>query len=114
MRSTTYITLGEVDSEVQQYLRVLCAAGTPVDSAIVFASAKGIVMTKDHSLFAEYGGHIVLTTSWAKSLLIRMGTVYRKASTTRCKLSTKDFESRKAALLQQVVGMVKVSMSAFT
>jgi len=71
-------------------------------------------MTKDHSLLMEYGGHIVLTTSWAKSLLIRKGMVYRKASTTRCKLSTKEFESRKAAFLQQVAVMVKVSMSAFT
>ena len=40
------LTLGEIDSEVQHYLRALRAAETPVNSAIVIASAKGIVMTK--------------------------------------------------------------------
>ena len=50
------LTLGEVNSEVQQYLRALNAAGTPVNSAIVIASAKGIVMTKNRLLLAEYGG----------------------------------------------------------
>ena len=103
------LTLGEIDGEVQQYLRALRAAGTPVNSAIVIASAKGIVMTKNRSLLAEYGGHIVLTSSWAKSLLIRMGMVYRKASTTRCKLSPQEFDARRATFLQQVAGMVKVS-----
>ena len=76
------LTLGEIDSEVQHYLRALRAAGTPVNSAIVIASAKGIVMTKNRLLLAEYGGNIVFTTSWAKSLLIRKGMVYKKASTT--------------------------------
>ena len=42
--STT--NLWEINGEVQQYLRALCAAGMPVNSAIVIASTKGIVMTK--------------------------------------------------------------------
>lgn len=72
---------------VQQYLRALRAAGTPVNTAIVVASTRGIVMTKDQSLLTEYGKHICLTPSWAKSLLIRMGMVYRKASTSQSKLA---------------------------
>ena len=76
------LTLGDIDSEVQLYIRALRAAGTPVNTAIVIAAAKGIVMTKNRTLLAEYGGHVCLTASWAKSLLIRMGMVYRKASTT--------------------------------
>ena len=109
------LTLGEVNSEVQQYLRALNAAGTPVNSAIVIASANGIVMKQKIDCFLpNMGGHIVLTTSWAKSLLIRMGMVYRKASTTWCKLSPQEFESQRAAFLQLVTGMVKVSCVSYT
>ena len=79
-----------------------------MNTAIVLASARGIVMTKDRSILAEYGGHVCLTTSWAKSLLIRMGMVYRKASTSRSKLIPDDFESCQVRFLQQVSGMVKV------
>jgi hypothetical protein len=80
-----------------------------VNTAIASASARGIVMAKDQSLLAENGGHICLTAAWAKSLLIRMGMVYRKASTARSKLSLYEFESRRVCFLQQVSGMVKVS-----
>ena len=73
------LTLGEIDSEVQQYLRALRPAGTPANTAIAIASARGIVMAKDQSLLAENGRHILLDC-W-QSLLFRMGMVYRKAST---------------------------------
>jgi hypothetical protein len=49
-----------------------------VNSAIVRAAAKGIVLSHDRSLLFENGGHIELTKSWARSLLKRMNMVKRK------------------------------------
>ena len=75
------LTLGDLDTKVQQYVRALRQAGTTVGSAVIIAGAKGVVMSVDRTLLAENGGHIQLTKTWAQSLMIRMGLVKRKAST---------------------------------
>jgi hypothetical protein len=38
------LTLGELDTEVQQYIRALRDAGTPVGTSVITAGAMGIVM----------------------------------------------------------------------
>ena len=43
---------------------------------------EGIVKNADSNLLAINGGHIVLTKSWAKSLLSRMGFIERRGTTT--------------------------------
>ena len=77
------LTLGELDSDVQSYIRGLRRAGTPLSLPVIVAGATGIVIAKDRSLLAENGGHISLTPAWARSLLVRMGMVKRKASTSK-------------------------------
>ena len=50
-----HLTLGEMDLEVQIYIRALQVAGTPVGSAVVVAAARGIVIAKDPVMLAENG-----------------------------------------------------------
>jgi len=73
--------LGEkLDSKVQFFIKSVRDSGGIVNSAIVRAAAKGIVLSHDRSLLFENGGHIELTKSWAKFLLKRMNMVKRKGS----------------------------------
>ena len=48
---------------------------------IVLAAAEGIVTATDWSLLQQHRGTLVLTKSWAKSLLIRRGLLSAKALT---------------------------------
>ena len=55
----------------------------------------------------ENGGHILLSGSWAYSLLKRMGYVQRKASTkSKVSLSTMEFEVVKKAYLNKIKAAV--------
>ena len=74
--------LGEqLDCKVQNYIKALRNAGTPIGSSVVMAAAEGLVRAYDRSLLVEYGGHIEISKTWALSLLGRMGYVKRKATT---------------------------------
>ena len=76
------LLLGQViDTAVQDYIKALRSVGGVVTTAIVMASAEGILGARDQSLLVQYGGHVSITKSWAKSLLARMGYVKRKCST---------------------------------
>ena len=44
------------------------------------ATAEGIVRNKDSNLLAKNSGPILITKYWAKSLMIRMNFVKRKAT----------------------------------
>ena len=49
----------------------------------------------------------MLSTSWAKSLLIRMNFTQRRR-TTKAKVSVEDFNRLKTTLLQEVIDVVKM------
>jgi hypothetical protein len=66
---------------VQTFVNNIRTSGGVINTAIVMASARGIVLAKDRPLLFENGGHIELTKSWAVSLLKRMGMVKRKGTT---------------------------------
>ena len=83
--------------QVQSYVRALQTTGAPIGSAVVLAAAKGIVMSHDHTLLVENGGHIALTKSWSHSLMLRMGLVKRKASTKKTSMTDEEFKKRKDA-----------------
>ena len=82
----------ELDQAVQEYITSLRAIGGVVNTAIVMAAAKGIVSTRDASKLTSHGGHIEITSTWAKSLLSRMGYVKRKCSNAG-KVSTPLFKN---------------------
>ena len=69
-------------------------------SAVVVAAARGIVIAKDPVMLAENGGHVLLSKSWAQSLMMRMGLVKRKVSTKKPTMFEEQFQQRKKTLDQ--------------
>jgi len=69
----------ELDQTVQEHITSLRAIG----GVVVMTAAEGIVSARDASKLASHGGHIEITSTWAKSLLHRMGYVKRKCSNAR-------------------------------
>ena len=63
------LALGDLDQEVQKYIRALRAAGTAISVPLVLAAAQGIIEAKDRTLLVENGGSINLTRSWGNSLV---------------------------------------------
>ena len=66
----------EADKELQEYVRYLHATGAAVNTAVVIASAEGVLLSKDANILKQ----ITLTKDWAKSLFARIGMVKRRAS----------------------------------
>ena len=91
----------ELDSRVQVYVRSLRQAGGIINTQVVVAAGKDIVEANDRSLLMENGGSLDLSQPWAKSLLIRMNFVKRKASTSQ-KVPPADLESIKEHFLARV------------
>ena len=87
------LKLGQYDELVQAYVRKLLAARGVVNTQIVMAGARGVLLFKDKNLLKEYGGSIDITKDWAKSLLKRMGFSKRKG-TKGVKHLPDDFETR--------------------
>ena len=90
-----------LDVQVSKYITALRDAAGVVNTAIVVAAAEGIVAAADRSLLRQHGGTLVLTKSWAKSLMIRMGFVKRKGSTA-AKLPVAQFEKRREQYLTDI------------
>ena len=65
------------------------------------AAADGIVAARDQSHLVQYGGHIAVTKSWAKSLLMRMGYVKRKCSNI-VKISVSHFKELQDEFLANI------------
>ena len=57
-------------------------------------------------MLVEYGGHIVLTKDWAKSILRRMGFVKRRGTTSKSKIGVENFCKLKEDFLQAVSSTV--------
>ena len=72
----------DLDKQVRDYIGHLRSTGVVVNTAVVIASAEGILMYKDSSLLSR----INLTKGWAKYLLHRMGFVKRK-TTSKAKVT---------------------------
>ena len=92
------LLIGEdLDKQVRDYVGYLRSTGAVINTAVVIASAKGIIMYKDPNLLAR----INLTKGWAKYLLHRMGYVKRKA-TSKAKVTVKNFEELKEQFLLEI------------
>ena len=70
------------------------------------AATRGILISRDRTQLAEFGGHIQLSRQWAYHLLSRMKFVKRKATTAKTKHTPADFAAAKEAFLDDVVGVV--------
>lgn len=75
--------LGEsLDNKVQDLVTEIRDAGGIINSRIIRAIAKGVVLAEDRTLLAENGGCIEITRQWALSLLKRMNMVKRYGETS--------------------------------
>ncbi len=92
--------------QVQLYLQKIRENGGIVTASVVVAAARGIVMSRDRTQQAEFGGHIELSRQWAYHLLSRMKFVRRKATTAKSKHTPEDFAAVKKAFLDDVVAVV--------
>ena len=88
------LLIGDLDSPVQEYIRMLRLSGGVVNARLVVAAARGLIITRNHSLIVDNGGHLNPDKTWAKSLLRRMGFVKREASTST-RVAVQDFEAIK-------------------
>ena len=64
---------------------MLHISGGIVNTRLVFAAARGLIMARNRALLVDYGGSLNPDKPWAKSLLHHMDFVKRKASTSGCR-----------------------------
>ena len=78
-----------------------------INTAIVKAAAKGILLSQDRARLQEYGGPATLTSAWAKSLLKRMKFSQRRG-TTKTGLSIERFSLQKKVFLNEIIAIVEM------
>ena len=96
----------DLDLKVQMYLLKVREGGGVVSARIAMAAARGIILTCDRSMLAEFGGPVTLNKPWAYSLLEHMKFVQRKATTVKSKHSVENFVELKQQFLEDVVATV--------
>ena len=69
------LLLGDFDSPVQEYVCMLRISGGVVNTRLVLAAARGLIMARNRAILVDYGGSLNPDKLWAKSLLRRMGFV---------------------------------------
>ena len=97
----------KLDKHVETFLRQLRVNGVVINTAMVMATAEGIVHNKDSNLLAKNGGPILITKYWAKSLMIQMNFVKRKA-TTKAKISNVNYEENKTQFVYDVKAIMEL------
>ena len=93
--------LGELDTEVQKWIKRVRLNGGVVNSRIVMAGAEAIVTKLAKHKLEKYGGHIVITKTLARSILRGMGYVKRKG-TKAVKVLPTDFDNIKQKFNEKV------------
>lgn len=92
----------ELDNNVKRFVSSIRKSGEVVNTAIVKAAGRGIVLSVDRSLLRENGGHIEITRAWALSLMNRMELVKRKGTTSNKVLRVDNFDHEKSKFLTKI------------
>ena len=101
------LLIGEsLDHKLQLYIEKTREGGGAVNTRIVMAAARGLIMATNRNMLMEYGGHVRINRPWAQSVLERMGYVKRKATTSKSKYNTEAFKQLKKTFLQGLVEIV--------
>ena len=66
------LTLGDVDTKAEAYLKALRKVGIPVNGKVVLAVAEGVVTANDRTMLKKNGEIIELKHPWAQLLMQRM------------------------------------------
>ena len=91
----------ELDARVECFLKALRANGAVINTAIVMATADGIIWNHDSSLLAKNGGHIAITKHWASSIMTRMKFVKRRGN-SKAKITVDNFDVLKKHFISDV------------
>ena len=100
----------ELNNQVNKFIKDLQKHGLPINTHVVVAVAKGIVMNKygssscDGELMVKFN----LTINWAKSVLERMRYIKRKAC-SKAKVDVDHFEELKAEFLLEIESIVNMN-----
>ena len=96
----------ELDERVQLFLKQLRANGAVINTAIVMATAEGIVQSEDSNLLAKNGGTIVLSKHWARSIMERMNFVKRRGN-SKSKVTFTNFEELREQFLFDIKTIIE-------
>ena len=88
-----------LDVQVQAYVKNSRALGCVVNTSLVITGAMGIVKKTNPKLLED--NEDLLSKSWAKSVLIRMGYVKRRGTTT-AKINSDNYENLREGFLEQI------------
>ena len=78
----------ELDKQVGMYIGILGSKGCPINTAILMATALGIVRIHDSNLPSCNGGHIDINKHWGKNFLARLGYAKRRLTPSRKSMPT--------------------------
>ena len=96
----------DLDQRVQTALQRIRQDGGTINRHIVIATGTAIVRHHQPSLLKEHGGSILLTRTWAESLMERMHFVQRKATKAARSLPD-DFDKQKSDYLDTISTIVE-------
>lgn len=101
------LVLGKYDEEVLRLVKKIEADGGIVNSWIIMSISKAVLMHRQKSLLAEFGGPIDITKTLAKSILRRFG--YSKTRNTKSfpKPLPSNFSELKSSFMSNVSEYVK-------
>ena len=105
-RSRPVLLGSSVDAMVQNNLEKVRDEGGVVSARIAMAAARGILLSCDKTILAEFGGHVQLNRHWAYTLLKCMKFVQRKVTTAKSKHAPVDFAALTKAFLADMVATV--------
>jgi len=84
----------ELDAHVQEYVRHTRKRGLVINTSVVIAAGRGMVMNQDANQLSDVGGGINLTNEWTKNLLRWMGVAKGKAC-SKAKVNPLQFDNSK-------------------
>ena len=96
----------KIDNDLQALIKAMRSKGATINSAIVIATGKGLLLKSKRELLYEYGGSITLTKEWAKSVLRRMGCTKRRAN-SKSKVSVENFAELKTQFLLDIKACIE-------
>jgi hypothetical protein len=98
--------LGPVlESSLIYFLTEARAAESCVNAAIIVTVAYGLFLYNNPTLLPQFGGHVSLTTNWAKQWLSRRNWVKRRATTGHRHIPD-DFQHQKDEFLKKVNNII--------
>ena len=102
------LLLGDyLDRQLWAYVAEIRQMGLVVNTSVLIAAAKGLVLHHNRNWLRENGGHLELLTHWAKGRLRKLGFLKRRV-TTKASLTSIDFEERKAQFVFDAQAIIEL------